>query len=101
MGARVMPWLLLVAFTLCEMMSTTLANYALNITPTSIYIVFKSSKMVFVAIASTIFLGVRLRRVQWLALLMLVVALAVSCVAENKPKKKTGGMSFQGPLILL
>merc|ERR1719201_1540217 len=63
-----MPGLILVAFTMCEMVSVALANYALNLTPTSIFVVFKSSKMVFVAVASRLFLGARLRTAQWAAL---------------------------------
>jgi len=86
-----MPWLVLLAFTFCEMLATTLGNVALNITPTSIYVVFKSGKMVFVAIGSRLFLGAYLRQAQWVALMILVVALIISTIAESSPKTTSGG----------
>lgn len=97
----VMPWVLLVAFTLCEMISVTMANYALNITPTSIFIVLRCSKMGIVAVVSRILLGAKMRMAQWVALLLMAIALLVATIAENKGGSKGGGVSFQGPIILI
>jgi len=97
----VMPWVLLVAFTLCEMISMTMANYALNITPTSIFIVLRCSKMGIVAVITRLLLGTKLRNVQWVALILMAIALLVATVAESKGGSKGGGVSFQGPIILI
>lgn len=96
------PWLLLLVFTAFEMMSATVASMGLLLgTPTSIFVIFKSSKVVFLAILSVIVLGRRLNCAQWSSLLLISLAMVMAMLAEGKDSKKAGGYSLIGPALLL
>jgi len=95
-----MPYVLLASFTFMEMLFAALSSYALTMTPTAIFIVFNSSKMVFVALASKMILGTSLRVEQWASLLLITLALLLATVAEGKGGKKGGSLKVEGPIIL-
>jgi len=98
----VMPWVLLVAFTFFEMMSATVASLGLVYgAPTTVFVIFKSSKTIFLALLSAVVLQRRLNCAQWSSLLLISGALIIATVAEGKGGKKGGGeFNFVGPLLL-
>jgi len=100
----IMPWLLLASFTFFEMLSGTVASLGLLYgAPTSMFVVFKSSKTIFLAIMSVVILKRRLIGAQWTALLLISVSLALATVAEGKGGKKgeEDEVSLIGPALLL
>ncbi|CAK9081681.1 unnamed protein product [Durusdinium trenchii] len=111
MMSCVMPWVLLVTFTIFEMLMTTLSCLGLLYgAPTTIFVVFKSSKAVarqgevFMALMSVVILGRRLNVAQWCSMLVISLALLLSTVAEGKGGKKGKGpheMNLEGPVLLL
>lgn len=105
MYSKVMPWILMITFTIFEMMMTTLSCLGLLYgAPTTIFVVFKSSKAVFMALMSVVLLGRRLNLAQWCSLLVISGALLLSTVAEGKGGKKGKGeheLNLTGPLLLL
>lgn len=101
---HLMPWVLLVVFTTFEMLMATLSSLGLLYgAPTTVFVVFKSSKAVFMAIMSVIILGRRLNAPQWCSLLVISSALLLSTVAEGKGGKKKGEqeLNLEGPMLLL
>ncbi|CAK9016762.1 Uncharacterized protein SCF082_LOCUS13325, partial [Durusdinium trenchii] len=100
MMSCVMPWVLLVTFTIFEMLMTTLSCLGLLYgAPTTIFVVFKSSKAVFMALMSVVILGRRLNVAQWCSMLVISLALLLSTVAEGKGGKKGKGpheMNLEG-----
>eukprot|EP00435_Cladocopium_sp_Y103_P056812 s1089_g19.t1 len=105
MYSKVMPWILMITFTIFEMLMTTLSCLGLLYgAPTTIFVVFKSSKAVFMALMSVVLLGRRLNPAQWCSLLVISGALLLSTVAEGKGGKKGKGeheLNLTGPLLLL
>eukprot|EP00439_Symbiodinium_sp_Y106_P048996 s4225_g6.t1 len=101
---HLMPWVLLVVFTTFEMLMATLSSLGLLYgAPTTVFVVFKSSKAVFMAIMSVVILGRRLNAPQWCSLLVISAALLLSTVAEGKGGKKKGEqeLNLEGPMLLL
>eukprot|EP00931_Biecheleriopsis_adriatica_P050057 TRINITY_DN28974_c0_g1_i1.p1 TRINITY_DN28974_c0_g1~~TRINITY_DN28974_c0_g1_i1.p1 ORF type:complete len:501 (-),score=118.42 TRINITY_DN28974_c0_g1_i1:182-1684(-) len=99
----VYPWVLLVTFTFFEMLMATFSSLGLLYgAPTSIFIIFKSSKAIFMAILSWAILRRHLNQAQWASLVLIALALGVSTIAEGKGGGK-GSQSFNilGPLLLL
>ncbi|CAJ1327753.1 unnamed protein product [Effrenium voratum] len=91
-ASRIMPWLLLVVFTTFEMLMATLSSLGLLYgAPTTIFVVFKSSKAVFMALMSVVILGRHLNPAQWSSLLVISAALLLSTVAEGKGGGKGKG----------
>mmetsp|Transcript_94121 Transcript_94121/g.243627 ORF Transcript_94121/g.243627 Transcript_94121/m.243627 type:complete len:521 (+) Transcript_94121:76-1638(+) len=99
---RLMPWVLLVSFTFFEMLSATVASLGLVYgAPTSVFVIFKSSKIIFLALLSVVVLRRRLNCAQWSSLLMISLALTMATVAEGKGGKKGGAeFNIMGPLLL-
>ncbi|CAE6947905.1 SLC35F6 [Symbiodinium natans] len=102
---HIMPWVLLVVFTTFEMLMATLSSLGLLYgAPTTVFVVFKSSKAVFMALMSVVILGRRLNAPQWCSLLVISSALLLSTVAEGKGGKKGKGeheVNLEGPMLLL
>ncbi|CAE7660149.1 SLC35F6 [Symbiodinium pilosum] len=102
---HIMPWVLLVVFTTFEMLMATLSSLGLLYgAPTTVFVVFKSSKAVFMALMSVVILGRRLNAPQWCSLLVISGALLLSTVAEGKggkPGKGSHEINLEGPLLLL
>jgi hypothetical protein len=103
---RIMPWVMLFGFTALEMLSVTLGNYGLTRTPTSIFVVCKTSKILFTAVMAVILQGKQLKKAQWSALGFLTAALFLACFAEGKAKKQrgcSGSMldALMGPLTVV
>jgi len=99
-----MPWVLLITFTVLEMGMATLSSLGLLYgAPTSIFIVFKASKAVFMALLSVLFLGRKLNFAQWTSLVVISAALLLATVAEGKGGGKKGKheLNLTGPLLLL
>eukprot|EP00429_Kryptoperidinium_foliaceum_P052537 CAMPEP_0176081466 /NCGR_PEP_ID=MMETSP0120_2-20121206/40751_1 /TAXON_ID=160619 /ORGANISM="Kryptoperidinium foliaceum, Strain CCMP 1326" /LENGTH=499 /DNA_ID=CAMNT_0017415235 /DNA_START=136 /DNA_END=1635 /DNA_ORIENTATION=- len=100
---RIMPWVLLFGFTTFEMLSGTVASLGLLYgAPTSMFVVFKSSKTIFLAVMSVVILGRKLCGAQWLALLLISVSLGIATIAEGKGEGKgEAAVSLMGPALLL
>jgi len=101
---QAMPWVLLITFTTLEMGMATFSSLGLLYgAPTSIFIVFKASKAVFMALLSVLLLGRHLNRAQWTSLLVISTALLLATVAEGKGGGKKGSheLNLVGPLLLL
>merc|ERR1712194_123164 len=83
------------------MASATVASMALLYSaPASVFVAFKSSKLIFLAFMSVILLGRRLNAAQWSSLALISCALALAAVAEGK-SKSVGEWSLLGPSLLL
>eukprot|EP00930_Biecheleria_cincta_P031412 TRINITY_DN21806_c0_g1_i1.p1 TRINITY_DN21806_c0_g1~~TRINITY_DN21806_c0_g1_i1.p1 ORF type:complete len:522 (-),score=86.10 TRINITY_DN21806_c0_g1_i1:53-1576(-) len=101
---QVTPWLLLITFTTLEMGMATLSSLGLLYgAPTSIFIVFKASKAVFMALLSVVLLGRKLNLAQWASLGVISLALLLATVAEGKGGGKKGNheLNLFGPFLLL
>jgi len=100
---KIMPWVLLVVFTTFEMLMATLSSLGLLYgAPTTVFVVFKSSKAVFMALMSVVILGRRLNAPQWCSLLVISGALLLSTVAEGKGGGKgEHELNLTGPMLLL
>jgi len=97
-----MPWILLVSFTFFEMLSGTTASLGLLFgAPTSVFVVFKASKTIFLAILSVIILKRKLNFAQWSSLVFISLALLMATFAEGGAKKGSEQVSLIGPALLL
>jgi len=95
------PISMLVLISIFDILGSTLASLSLSVgTPTSVFVVFKSAKIVFVAVTSVVILRVFISRPQWGALVIMGLGMTVAAFSENK-KTSHGSTSLLGPFLLL
>lgn len=61
----------------CDLLATTLMNVGLVYTPVSIYQMTRGAVVLFVAILSVLFLKRRIRRLEWIALILVSLGIAI------------------------
>jgi hypothetical protein len=100
---QAIPWILLIGFTALNVASTALANYGLTLTPTSIFVVCKTTKIIFVAALSVVFGLTRLIAAQWGAMFVLSCGLLVAVFGDKGVKSKASSDDFSilGPILLI
>jgi len=91
---------------LCDMTSTCLAYFALNLTTASSFQMLRGSVMVFTAIFSILFLKKKLKGVHWLGIATVVAGLVVVGLSDLIFSKEsegnhTGGEKTAGILLIL
>jgi len=96
------PILALIVISVFDMIGSTLASVALaQGVATSVFVVFKSAKIVFVAVASVIILRSPVSSPQWTALAIMAGAMTVAAFSEKKDKLGAQEASLLGPFLLL
>lgn len=61
----------------CDMLATTFMNVGLLYTPVSIYQMTRGAVVLFVAILSVVFLKRRIRKLEWMALIIVTLGIAI------------------------
>lgn len=69
--------LMLAIPSVCDMLATTLMNVGLMYTPVSIYQMTRGAVVLFVAVMSVLFLNRRIRVLEWLALIIVTLGIAI------------------------
>lgn len=69
--------LLLAIPSVCDMLATTFMNVGLMYTPVSIYQMTRGAVVLFVAVLSVLFLKRRIRKLEWIALLVVTLGIAI------------------------
>lgn len=69
--------LLLAIPSVCDMLATTLMNIGLVYTPVSIYQMTRGAVVLFVAVMSVLFLKRRIRKLEWIALIIVTLGIAI------------------------
>lgn len=69
--------LMLAIPSVCDMLATTLMNVGLVYTPVSIYQMTRGAVVLFVAVMSVLFLNRRIRVLEWLALVIVTLGIAI------------------------
>lgn len=69
--------LMLAIPSMCDMMATTLMNVGLVYTPVSIYQMTRGAVVLFVAVMSVLFLKRRIRVLEWVALIIVTMGIAI------------------------
>lgn len=83
-----------------DMLSTCLSYFALNLTTASSFQMLRGSVMVFTALFSILFLGKRLKLMQWLGILTVVSGLVVVGVSDLLFDKSPEGNHSSGEKVL-
>lgn len=69
-------WVLAIP-SVCDMLATTFMNVGLVYTPVSIYQMTRGAVVLFVAVLSVLFLGRKIRKLEWLALIFVSLGIAI------------------------
>ncbi|ODQ79858.1 hypothetical protein BABINDRAFT_161534 [Babjeviella inositovora NRRL Y-12698] len=79
----------------CDILATTLMNVGLTMIPVSIYQMTRGSIILFVALFSVVFLRSRINRLEWTALFLVVLGVAIVGIAgsSNEPKKELNDLA--------
>mmetsp|Transcript_101284 Transcript_101284/g.158214 ORF Transcript_101284/g.158214 Transcript_101284/m.158214 type:complete len:562 (+) Transcript_101284:44-1729(+) len=99
--ALVAPWFFLVIPTLLNVASVSLANFGLTLTPTSIFVVCKTTKIIFVALMSVLILKTALKPAQWASMVVLSFGLLLAVFGDKGAKDKSSSFSLLGPILLI
>ncbi|GEQ66363.1 hypothetical protein JCM33374_g26 [Metschnikowia sp. JCM 33374] len=86
----------------CDMLATSLMNIGLVYTPVSIYQMTRGAVVLFVAVMSVVFLKRRIRKLEWIALFVVTLGIAVvgysgssgGSATKEDPRLIVLGMSF-------
>lgn len=82
----------------CDLLATTLMNVGLVYTPVSIYQMTRGAVVLFVAILSVLFLKRRIRRLEWLALVLVSLGIAIVGYSGSS---KSGNEKAEDPAAVI